>query len=293
MYNVLVVDDEDLILEGMTLLVDWQAWGFRIAATADDGLSALEILRTQPIDLVLTDIRMPEMNGIELIAAIRERLGDTKIVILSGYGDFPYAQKAIQYGVTRYLLKPVEVEELTECLVDLRRELDKHKVETPTQGQGQKKGDMQQPAQGQGDMQQPAEKGPGPNLHRDEETVANTAMAVKDKEPHVIDAIQAFIGEHYADNLSLKQIAGLYYMNTAYLGQLFKQKTGQTFNDYLNQTRIAAIKKEMLHHCYTGAQSIHRAGFKSVEHFYKQFRRYEGTAFSQYKERIQHIKEEE
>jgi two-component system response regulator YesN len=204
-------------------------------------------------------------------------------VILSGYGDFPYAQKAIQYGVTRYLLKPVEVEELTECLDNLRRELDKHKAETPTQGLGQKKGDTQQPA----------EEGPGPNLHRDEETAANTAVAVKDKEPHVIDAIQAFIGEHYADNLSLKQIAGLYYMNTAYLGQLFKQKTGQTFNDYLNRTRIAAIKKELLHHCYTGAQSIHRAGFKSVEHFYKQFRRYEGTAFSEYKERIQHIKEEE
>lgn len=281
MYNVLVVDDEDLILEGMPLLVEWEAWGFRIAATADDGLSALDILRTQPIDLVMTDIRMPEMDGIELIAAVREHVGDTKIVILSGYGDFPYAQKAIQYGVTRYLLKPVEVEELTECLVDLRRELDKRKAETGT------------PTQKQGDRHQTGEEGVGSNLHRDEEPITNTAAAVKDKEPHVIDAIRAFIGEHYADNLSLKQIAGLFYMNTAYLGQLFKQKTGQTFNDYLNRTRITAIKKELLHHRYTGAQSIHRAGFKSVEHFYKQFRRYEGTAFSEYKERIQHIKEEE
>ena len=124
MYNVLVVDDEELITEGMGMLIDWQQYGFRIAATAGDGQTALEIIKTQPIDLLITDIRMPEMDGLRLIEAIRESGIGTKIVILSGYGDFQYAKKAIQFGVTRYLLKPVEVDELIECVNELGRELD-------------------------------------------------------------------------------------------------------------------------------------------------------------------------
>ncbi len=116
MLNVLLVDDEPFILQGLQVLVDWKSEGYEIA-TASNGKEALEYLNTNHVDLIIADIKMPVMTGLELLKAVRtSSKKDTYFVILSGYAEFGYAQEALRYDCTDYILKPVEKEQLLEIL---------------------------------------------------------------------------------------------------------------------------------------------------------------------------------
>lgn len=117
MLKVLLVDDEHFIVQGLLVLIDWEAEGYEVAATASNGLEALEYLKTNTVDLVITDIAMPGMNGLELLETVRrEQISEAGFVILSGYSDFAYAQQALRGGCMDYLLKPVGREELLAIL---------------------------------------------------------------------------------------------------------------------------------------------------------------------------------
>jgi len=124
MYNVLIVDDEPMIREGLTTLIPWTSYGFNVIDSASNGKEALEKYHSHHIDLMIADIRMPEMNGITLIETIRQTDKDVHFIILSGYADFEYAKKAISARVTGYLLKPVDEDELVEYLEKLKKKLD-------------------------------------------------------------------------------------------------------------------------------------------------------------------------
>ncbi|SES82914.1 response regulator transcription factor [[Clostridium] polysaccharolyticum] len=117
MLRVLLVDDEPFILKGLKVLIDWNREGFEIAGTASNGEEALEFVRHNQVDLIMSDIKMPVMTGLELLKRIREEnITDAYFVIVSGYADFSYAQQAMQYKCTNYILKPVKEEELVEEL---------------------------------------------------------------------------------------------------------------------------------------------------------------------------------
>lgn len=121
MLKVLLVDDEYYILQGLKALIEWEKEGFVIAGTASDGGEALEFLRYNQVDLILADINMPEISGLELMQKIRtEKLSDAFFVILSGFAEFSYAQEAIRYKCTDYILKPIEKEQLLEILHKIR-----------------------------------------------------------------------------------------------------------------------------------------------------------------------------
>ena len=122
MLKVLLVDDEPFILRGMKELIDWENEGFKIVGSAPDGEEALHFLQDHDADLVLADIKMPVMDGLELLRALRasEKFKDVYFIILSGYADFQYAQEAIKYACTDYILKPVEKEKLIQALRKVR-----------------------------------------------------------------------------------------------------------------------------------------------------------------------------
>ena len=125
MYRVLIVDDEPVITEGLCMLVDWDSYGFKEVLTATDGDDALDKAKSKKFDLIITDIRMPGLSGLQLIKTIKSKYPATKLVIISGYNDFSYAKEAIKYGVRDYLLKPIDKEELTQALSKITKELDK------------------------------------------------------------------------------------------------------------------------------------------------------------------------
>lgn len=116
MLEVLLVDDEPFILQGLQLLIDWEKEGYHIS-TASNGKEALDYIKDHPVDLIIADIKMPVMTGLELLKVLRTELKkDTYFVILSGYAEFGYAQEALRYDCTDYILKPVEKEQLHTIL---------------------------------------------------------------------------------------------------------------------------------------------------------------------------------
>ena len=124
LYRIMLVDDEEEVRKAMIRKMDWEQLGFTVAGDAENGEDALEKLEQLEPDVVMTDIRMPYMDGLTLVARIREQYPSIKILIFSGYDDFEYAKQAIKYRVTEYILKPVNGEELAEILRRVRISLD-------------------------------------------------------------------------------------------------------------------------------------------------------------------------
>ena len=119
--KVLLVDDEPFITKGLAVLVDWNALGFAIEGAVSNGRQALTFLKKHPVDLIIADIQMPVMDGLELLEIIqRDHLSDAYFVILSGYSDFEYARQAIRFDCMEYLLKPVMTDQLIELLHKVR-----------------------------------------------------------------------------------------------------------------------------------------------------------------------------
>ena len=123
MYAVQLVDDEPIVKRGLKKLINWEELGFIIACEAENGEEALEQLTNQHIDLIITDIGMPIMNGIEFMAQARKQEYTGEIVVLTAYGEFEYAKSAIKYGVTDYILKPIEEEQIIATLKDIKKKL--------------------------------------------------------------------------------------------------------------------------------------------------------------------------
>jgi two-component system, response regulator YesN len=128
-YKVFLVEDEITTREGIRDSVDWQSVGFELCGEASDGEIALPQIETLQPDVLITDIRMPFMDGLQLCTIIREHMAWMKIIIISGYNDFHYAQSAIKIGVTEYLLKPVSVQNLQSTLIKVAVSLDQEKSE--------------------------------------------------------------------------------------------------------------------------------------------------------------------
>jgi len=114
--RVLIVDDEVHIAENLLQVIPWDALELQVIGTAKNGREALQLLERHAVDLVLCDIRMPVMDGLELVRRLREDRHDCDIIMLSGYGDFEYTRAAIQYGVKDYILKPIPYDELTDVI---------------------------------------------------------------------------------------------------------------------------------------------------------------------------------
>ena len=110
MYKVLITDDEPMIREGLRTLIDWEQHGFQVVDTAANGRDAIQKYNLYNPDLMIVDIRMPGMSGLELIETLRQDGGQQHVLILSGYADFDYAKKAINLRIDGYLLKPIDEE---------------------------------------------------------------------------------------------------------------------------------------------------------------------------------------
>ena len=136
MYSLLIADDEELVRRGLAETLDWESMGFRVTGTAKDGIEALDILGRNGADVVLADIRMPNLSGLDLAARIRVQYPGTRVVILSGYDDFEYARRAIEHDVFSYLLKPLSEKRATEVFKRLKNALDGEQNDTADRQKG-------------------------------------------------------------------------------------------------------------------------------------------------------------
>lgn len=130
MYSVLIVDDEPWIAYGIKKLIDWESLGYTVVGEAFEGISALEFIENQKPDVVISDIRMPGMNGIELLEQINLKKLDIKVILVSGYAEFDLAQKAIRFGAFDYLLKQIDKNKLFDALTRLEKVLTQNRKDS-------------------------------------------------------------------------------------------------------------------------------------------------------------------
>lgn len=129
MNKVVIVDDESIILEGLSKTLPWGEWDCEVVATAGDGEEGQQIIRQYRPDIVFSDIAMPGVDGLKMIAGIKSEFPDMEISILTGYRDFEYAQEAVKLGVRRFLLKPSSVREIEEAVEAMTQKLKKNAFE--------------------------------------------------------------------------------------------------------------------------------------------------------------------
>lgn len=124
MYKLMIVDDEQSIRNGMANGIPWNDWGFEVIALASDGIEALDLIKQNKPDVVISDIKMPKMGGVELMQKLKKEYPEIKMIILSGYNDFEYLNMAIKNSVVEYLLKPTDIDEFEECFKRIKKEID-------------------------------------------------------------------------------------------------------------------------------------------------------------------------
>ncbi|MBF0806621.1 MULTISPECIES: response regulator [unclassified Streptococcus] len=124
MYKIMIVEDEYLVRQGISSLVDYDALGMTIVAEAEDGLEAWEFLSEEPVDILVTDINMPRMDGLRLAQLVKKQFPKTHVVFLTGYDDFDYALSAVKLGLDDYLLKPFSKSDIEQMLQEVKQKLD-------------------------------------------------------------------------------------------------------------------------------------------------------------------------
>ena len=129
METVLIADDEENIREGLKYIMDWGSLGFEVCAEAANGEETLRLILDKNPGIVLLDLHMPKIHGIDVIRMAREQGYQGRFIILSGYSDFSYAQSAIRYGVTNYLTKPIDEDELQKTVEQIRNDMEKESAE--------------------------------------------------------------------------------------------------------------------------------------------------------------------
>ena len=244
MYRVILVDDERLIIRGLSSVVPWAELGCEVAGVAYDGKSGLELIRSLKPDIVMTDIRMPNMDGLTMLAAIRSEYPQIQTAVLTAYRDFDYARQALTLGVCRYLLKPSNLDELKETVRLMASRLDT----------------------------MPARKD-----EPEEETVQAAGN-------HLVRAALAYIREHCSEqHLSLGEVADHVYVSQWHLSKLLNRETGQSFFDLLGSMWIGRAK-ELLADASMRIQDVAEAtGFSDVAHFSRSFKRFAGCTPGEYR----------
>lgn len=275
MLKVLLVDDEPFILQGLSVIIDWAAEGFEIIDCASNAMDALEVIEKEQPQLVISDVKMPQMSGLCMIEKVRkEKLSNPYFVLLSGYSDFEYAKKAIQNECLDYMVKPVN---RIELLSVLKRVREKEKEENRTSGveKTQSVYKMQD-----SDMEFADESKRKLSVKGTEEF--SGALDLRGNQV-ILGQIEIFLRENYKQNITLKDLAKKYYMNAAYLGQLFRKQYGEAFKDYLNRVRIEKAKELLIHTDYKIYEIADETGYKDVDYFINKFISLNGCTPTKYR----------
>ena len=129
LYSVILADDEEQIRAGISRKINWEELGFKLIGEAENGAEALELCEQLRPDVLLTDIKMPFMDGLELCKKLKQSLPTAKMIVFSGFDDFEYARRAVSSGVFEYIMKPINANELGDVLTRLREKLDTERLE--------------------------------------------------------------------------------------------------------------------------------------------------------------------
>lgn len=272
LYRLAIVDDEPSIRRGLGL-IGWSELGYEVAGLFSDGREAIEYIRSNDVDVVLTDIRMNHVSGIELAKWLNDERPEVLIVLLSGYSDFEYARSAIRYHALRYLLKPTDPDELIAVFRETRQILDERKAaKQMRQLLSRIKEEERQLLETE--SLTPDDKSVQ-RLIREEATQTNAVR--------LIERTEALLAREGFEKATQAQIAEQLNVSASHLSRIFRQYTGETFSTYLIRKRVARAKW-LLAQTNTKIQDIGQSvGYWDVRHFIRVFSRHTGMTPSEYR----------
>lgn len=254
MYKLLVADDEYEIRNGLCRFFPWKEIGFEVAGQAENGKQALEFLQKNTADVILCDIIMPVMTGLEVAKALQDSKSTVKVIFLSGYKDFEYAQKALEYGVNSYILKSTDYNELIRVFSKVKSDLDEANKTSP--------------------------QATALNAKTESE------MNFNEK---IITIIKKYVEEHFRD-VTLEDLTKQVHMNPDYISKFFKQKTGQNFSDYLIEVRMKKAARLLDEVQYKTYEISDMVGYSNSFNFTRTFKSYFGMSPREYRNKKGPIK---
>jgi two-component system, response regulator YesN len=241
-YSLLIVDDDYEVRRGLGDLFPWRKLGFAVAACVGDGRKALQYLNRHRVDVVLADVRMPFVSGLELARSLHESAGSPLVVLLSAYDSFDYARKGIEYGVRGYILKPTAADEIQRVFSRLRRELDGK----PTGA-----------------------------------AAAVTREAGPEGHSSYYDRVVEITRGHVVENLAtatLTSAADAVGLSPTHLCRLFSSHAGEGFSEFLMRTRMTRAQELLERSSARVAEIATEVGYSTPRSFCRAFRRYFGKS---------------
>lgn len=247
MFRVVIADDEETIRSGLKKLIESYNLNLTVSGVAKDGEEALQLIKKYQPEIILMDINMPFINGLEVIEEIKKLDTEAKIIIISGYDQFNYAQKALELGVYSYLLKPIQFREFKSVIVKAMDSYSERMWE----------------------------------LNKIKETEYNPV-----KHKNISCQVVNYIKEHFIQNdLTLNLVAEHLHISQSYTTKIVKQQTGFNFSDYLNNLRINMAIKILLDKdkSCTINEIAEMVGYSSQHYFSRAFKNHTGLSPMQYK----------
>ncbi|MBM7580146.1 response regulator transcription factor [Jeotgalibacillus terrae] len=242
--TILLVDDEETTLRGLTKSLEVWADGRYMIRSAGSAEEAIQTAQQEKVHVIVTDICMPEMTGLELIEEI-QRLGQKPVsLILSGHSEFEFAQTAIRLGVLNYLVKPVQKKKLIQSVEEaLEKEFSEERA---------------------GIMQKAADHSLT-GLEQDQKQMTSPVQAGRD-----------YIDNHMDRQMTIREVAEHVHLNPSYFSVIFKEQTGLTFSEYVTRKRLQKAKHLLLTTSMPVADIAESAGYQTAKYFNKIFKEYEG-----------------
>lgn len=243
MIKVLIVEDENLIRKKLLHFIDYDSLGMVVVADGSNGVEGVDLIKKYQPDIVLADINMPEKDGLDMI---KETLDyDYIAIIISGYDYFSYAQRALKYGVTDYLLKPISLDDLKEALINAREIIYK------------KRNVISQKT--------------------DLENVVDISLNPLIKDSTVFEMID-YIKNNYQEKISISDLSKDLAYSESMLNRKFKKEVHITFNEYLNRYRINKSIDLLKNSDYNITEISYMCGYSSAKYFARVFKKYLGMS---------------
>ncbi|MDK2968596.1 response regulator [Lacrimispora sp.] len=257
MYRLLIVDDEAVIRQGLGML-PWKENEIEVVGILKDGIQAEEWIDSQEIDILLTDIRMPGLSGIELAKRTLQNYPEAKVILLTGYGEFEYAKEAISLGVFDYILKPSTPGEIIACV---KNACEKYDQEAKTK---QKLEELESKILGYSALVKPAKE-------------------ILEAEEGRIGKIIKYIYENYDRELSLSVLSEEFHFTTVYMSHYIKKETGYTFLEILTSVRMYYAAKYLTETKMKNGEICSRIGISDERYFGQIFKKNYGMTPYEYR----------
>ena len=271
MYKMMVIDDEPLTREFLKNNIPLLDGRWEVVMEAMDGQEALEKLEDSMLDLIITDIKMPVMNGIELCKHIREKGSKIKIIILSGFEEFEFAKKAIQYGVHEYLLKPIVKDDLMSSINKITNEIEFEKKQKNVIATVK-------------NFKESSSNCNMDNLKNSEfiKILEELIDVFGEKKTHesineseIVIKVKNYIYFHYSEPLSLAEISQKMNLSSSYLSNIFHKGVGEPYIKFLTRIRMEEACKLLQITPQIRVYDVAlRVGYISDKHFISTFKNY-------------------